>query len=54
MLHEVVDHLKKPTSLEKIYFVLYDSAALAEFEKARAEAAKTGVELLRGSRAGQS
>lgn len=54
MLHEAVEHLKGPTSLEKIYFVLYDSAALAEFEKARAEADKTGGELQRGSRAGQS
>jgi O-acetyl-ADP-ribose deacetylase (regulator of RNase III) len=32
MLHEVVEHLKKPTALEKIYFVLFDSKALAAFE----------------------
>jgi O-acetyl-ADP-ribose deacetylase (regulator of RNase III) len=54
MLHEAVEHLKGPTSLEKIYFVLFDSAALAEFEKARVEAAKTDGELQRGSRAGQA
>jgi O-acetyl-ADP-ribose deacetylase len=32
MLHEVVQHLKGPTTLEKIYFVLYDSKALTAFE----------------------
>src|ERR1700722_341219 len=31
MLREVVEHLKKPTTLEKIYFVLFDSKALAAF-----------------------
>ncbi|MGD0907643.1 MAG: macro domain-containing protein [Candidatus Acidiferrales bacterium] len=39
MLSEVVEHLKKPTSLEKVYFVLYDEQALAAFEKVRAEMA---------------
>ncbi len=34
MLGEAVEHLKKPTSLEKVYFVLFDAPALAEFEKA--------------------
>jgi O-acetyl-ADP-ribose deacetylase len=33
MLREAVTHLKAPTSLEKIYFVLYDARALAAFEK---------------------
>jgi O-acetyl-ADP-ribose deacetylase (regulator of RNase III) len=33
MLHEVAEHLKRPTTLEKIYFVLFDSKALAAFEK---------------------
>ena len=33
MVREVVEHLKKPTSLEKIYFVLFDATALSEFEK---------------------
>jgi len=42
MLHEVVDHLKKPTSLEKIYFVLFDTQALSEFEKALAQIAAGG------------
>ncbi len=37
MLHEVVDFLKTPTSLEKVYFVLFDERALAAFEKVRAE-----------------
>jgi O-acetyl-ADP-ribose deacetylase (regulator of RNase III) len=34
MLHEAVEHLKKPTTLEKISFVLFDAKALATFEKA--------------------
>ena len=42
MLREVAEHLKKPTSLEKIYFVLFDAAALSEFEKVRAEMAAAG------------
>jgi O-acetyl-ADP-ribose deacetylase len=42
MLREVVEHLKKPTSLEKIYFVLFDTQALSEFEKALAEIAAGG------------
>jgi len=33
MLREVVQHLKGPTTLEKIYFVLFDAKALATFEK---------------------
>jgi O-acetyl-ADP-ribose deacetylase len=37
MLGEVVERLKKPTSLEKICFVLFDGHALSEFEKVRAE-----------------
>ncbi len=54
MLHEAVEHLKGPTSLETIYFVLFDAAALAEFETAKAEAGGQAGELQRGSRAGQS
>src|SRR5271169_1462860 len=42
MLREVVEHLKKPTSLEKICFVLFDTAALSEFEKVLAEMAAAG------------
>lgn len=34
MIGEVLDHLKSRTSLEKIYFVLFDDAALAVFEEA--------------------
>jgi O-acetyl-ADP-ribose deacetylase len=37
MLREVAEHLKKSTSLEKVYFVLFDAQALAEFEKALAQ-----------------
>ena len=37
MLREVAEHLKKPTSLERIYFVLFDAQALSEFEKVRSE-----------------
>jgi O-acetyl-ADP-ribose deacetylase len=33
MLREVAEHLKRPTSLEKVYFVLFDAKALAAFEK---------------------
>jgi O-acetyl-ADP-ribose deacetylase len=33
MLREVFEHLKSRTSLEKIYFVLYDDAALKMFEE---------------------
>jgi O-acetyl-ADP-ribose deacetylase (regulator of RNase III) len=33
MLREVARHLKHPTSLETIYFVLFDAKALATFER---------------------
>jgi O-acetyl-ADP-ribose deacetylase (regulator of RNase III) len=33
MLRETVEHLKRPTSLETVYFVLFDTRALAAFEK---------------------
>jgi O-acetyl-ADP-ribose deacetylase len=39
MLREVAEHLKQPTSLEKIYFVLFEAKALGEFEKGLAEMA---------------
>jgi O-acetyl-ADP-ribose deacetylase (regulator of RNase III) len=42
MLREVVDHLKGPTSLEKIHFALFDAQALAAFEKVWAEMAPSG------------
>jgi O-acetyl-ADP-ribose deacetylase (regulator of RNase III) len=42
MLREVAEHLKKPTSLEKVHFVLYDEQALAAFEKVRTEMSARG------------
>ncbi len=33
MLAEVVEHLRRPTTLEKIYFVLFDQAATETFER---------------------
>src|SRR6202790_2955669 len=42
MMREVVEHLKKPTSLEMIYFSLFDAQALSEFEKVLAEMAAAG------------
>lgn len=33
MLREVAEHLKRGSSLEKVYFVLFDGAALKTFEK---------------------
>ncbi len=37
MLSEVTKHLKGPTPLEKVYFVLFDTRALAAFEKVWSE-----------------
>lgn len=49
MLRETVEHLKRGSSLEKIYFVLFDAAALKTFEKVwrriRQEAASSGPTL---------
>ena len=42
MLHEVAEHLKRPTSIEKVYFVLFDKAALSAFEKALHEIDERG------------
>jgi O-acetyl-ADP-ribose deacetylase (regulator of RNase III) len=42
MLREVMQNLKTPTSLEKIYFVLFDDRVLSEFEKARTEMIASG------------
>lgn len=52
MLREVAEHLKKPTSLKKIHFVLFDAAALSEFEKVRSEMDAAG-ELLDSPEAGR-
>jgi O-acetyl-ADP-ribose deacetylase (regulator of RNase III) len=37
MLRETAKHFESPTSLEKVYFVLFDPEALAAFHSARAE-----------------
>jgi O-acetyl-ADP-ribose deacetylase len=37
MLRETAEHLKGPTSLERVYFVLFDARALAAFGKVWAE-----------------
>src|SRR5271167_1637827 len=37
MLREVAKHLQGPTSLQKIYFVLFDPEALAAFQSVRSE-----------------
>lgn len=37
MLEEVVAHLKRGTTLEKIYFVLFDEPALDAFQRVRSE-----------------
>ena len=37
MLRETAKHFEGPTSLEKVYFVLFDVEALAAFNSARAE-----------------
>jgi O-acetyl-ADP-ribose deacetylase len=37
MLREVAEHLKRPTPIEKVCFVLFDAQALSEFEKVLAE-----------------
>jgi len=37
MLREVASHLEGPTSIEKVYFVLFDAEALGVFEKVFAQ-----------------
>ena len=53
MLKEAAEHLKSPTSLEKIYFVLFDKPALSAFEKAWREMKERG-DLESGSHSGDS
>ena len=53
MLREVMEHLQKPTTLEKVYFVLFDERALSEFQKAWAEMS-AAVELPGGREASSS
>src|ERR1700732_2882376 len=52
MLREVAEHLKIPTSVERVYFVLFDALALAAFEKIWTEMATRG-ELDAASAAGR-
>jgi O-acetyl-ADP-ribose deacetylase (regulator of RNase III) len=42
MLQEAVTHLKGPTTIEKIHFVLYDAKALAVFERVMSEMKERG------------
>jgi O-acetyl-ADP-ribose deacetylase (regulator of RNase III) len=42
MLKEAAEHLKRPTSLERIYFVLFDKTALSAFEKGLREMRERG------------
>jgi O-acetyl-ADP-ribose deacetylase len=42
MLHEVAEHLKTPTSLEKVYFVFVDAKALSTFERVLGEMKERG------------
>jgi O-acetyl-ADP-ribose deacetylase (regulator of RNase III) len=43
MLREVVKHFEGPTSLEKIYFVLFDAEALGVFTSAWTEMRAKGA-----------
>jgi len=43
MLDEVVKHLKGPTSLEKVSFVLFDRPSLREFQEVWEEMVKRGM-----------
>ncbi len=43
MLREVVQHLNRQTSLEKVYFVLFDQAALTVFETVWQELQQSGA-----------
>lgn len=42
MLREVFEHLKGPTSIEKIYFVLFDAEALEAFQRVWSEMSPRG------------
>ena len=53
MLHEVAEHLKRTSSIEKVYFVLFDKTALSAFEKARREMDERG-DFESGSRSGEA
>ena len=42
MLHEVAEHLKGPTTLDRVCFVLFDAKALAAFDKVLREMQERG------------
>src|ERR1700691_1579098 len=42
MLHEVAEHLKGPTTLDRVSFVLFDDKALAPFDKVLPEKQERG------------
>ena len=44
MLREVIEHLKRPTSLQKVYFVLFDQAATETFQQIWSEMNSSGAE----------
>jgi O-acetyl-ADP-ribose deacetylase (regulator of RNase III) len=50
MSREVAEHLKKPTSLETVYFVLFDAQTLAEFDRALAQMSDSGESDAAGAR----
>ncbi len=48
MLREVAEHLKGKTSVEKVYFVLFDQAALSAFERVWKEMRAQGPDAASG------
>ncbi|HEX2714931.1 MAG TPA: macro domain-containing protein [Candidatus Acidoferrales bacterium] len=54
MLAEVVEHLKQPTTLEKVYFVLFDEAACEVFTRVWGEMKAQGKTDAAASAAGRS
>lgn len=54
MLAEVVEHLKRPTTLEKVYFVLFDDAACEVFTRIWSEMKAQGKADAAASAAGRS
>lgn len=49
MLHEVVEHLKGSTPLERVYFVLFDREALETFQQVWAGMQQTGFRSTAGT-----
>ncbi len=54
MLAEVVEHLKRPTTLENVYFVLFDEAACEVFTRVWSEMKAQGKADAAASAAGRS